>query len=409
MNKRATILIAAWLALLVIVICLLLLPSHKWTANSLLAGPRPGNGSRVPDGRVLARRPALSGSSVEQGFAEATSPGEETALWEKEVDRVRSTEGEDGWHSEVGEAEELCALLSERLGKGESEETIEISERIVAMGDEATEALANLANSGNPQNEIAAVRLLCRIGTTRAIAVALGRILAGSPDAAQTARLLEQFAGIRNPSVSSLLVEMMGETEHADITERIGPILNVMEGPFAVRSLAAGIAEPINAEHRQNCISALAGMQKPSNVSSLAQMLTASEDSEVNAAIAEALARIGNRAACDTLAEWAGSGSERSDIFLAALSTVSSPYGQQALFDILDAARSVPVRTAAAQALGNYTSADLRKRLTGRASSEESEVVRNAMIDSSTRIGQRAGPVETPIPVGVELIEMSDR
>jgi hypothetical protein len=323
---------------------------------------------------------------------------------EQEVDRAGT---DPDVAAELTAADELCALLSEELANGESEKTLAIGARIVALGDDAVDALVILANSGNSENEIVAVRLLCRIGTARAIAVALGRVLAYSPDQAHGVRLLEQFAGIRSPSVSGLLVEMMGETEQVDVTDRIGTILNVMEGPFAVRALAAGLANALNEEHRQKCLLALAGMKKPSNVSALEQMLSVSDDVDIDASIAQALAGIGNEAACETLAAWAGA--EQTDIFAAALSSVSSPYGQRALLDILDSAEDSPVRAAAAQALGNYVSEDLRKQLSERASSEENDAVRNAMINSVRRMEGRAQGDATTTSVGGELIEMSDR
>ena len=308
---------------------------------------------------------------------------------------------------ESAEPGRLCALLSKELADGESDETIMIGDRIVALGDDAVRALAVLASSGSPADEAAAVRLLCRIGTTRAIAVALGRMLASSNDQAHVARLLDQFVGIRSSSVSALLVEMMGETEQADLADRIGTILNVMEGPFAVRALAAGLANPLDEEHRRKCLSALAGMTKPSNVSALEQTLRASDDAELDAAIAQALAGIGNQEACERLAEWAHT--EEGTVFAAALSSVSSPYGQLALLDILDGDRDAPVRAAAARALGNYASEDLRMQLSDRASSEENDVVRNAVVDSVQRMTQRAERAPSAVPAGGELIEMSDR
>jgi len=411
MNKRETILIVAWLVLLVIAICLLVQRSDEWTPHGLRTEHGLETGLAVSDSHSTVRPPVFPRSQRALSPASAEAQGVSTSLWEQEVDRVRTMAGSGSGSYDTGEfaeAEELCALLAEELANGESDKTIALGARIVALGDEAVDVLATLVNSGNPEEEVTAVRLLCRIGTVRAIAVALGRMLGPTPDEAHAVRLLDQFAGIRSPAVAGLLTDMMGETEQVEVMHRIGSILNAMEGPFAVRALADGIANPINEAHRQECISALAGMKRPSNIHALEQMLSDSNDAEVDASIAQALAGIGNQAACDVLVAWAGRSDRQDSIFVSALSSVSSPYGQQVLLNILESSDKTQVRVAAAQALGNYDSTHLRERLSNRASSEKSDIVKTAILDSVQRMERNAEGSATSASAG-ELIEMSDR
>jgi HEAT repeat protein len=121
------------------------------------------------------------------------------------------------------------------------------------------------------------------------------------------------------------------------------------------------------------------------------------------------LSNIGNAAACDLLVKFAEDKQEPdNDMYARALASVSSPYGQQALLDILKTDQYSPeIRSAAARALGNYESTDVREALLVVADKESDASVRIDIYRATDNIEEIIGPSTPVLPVdGVGLVEM---
>ena len=301
------------------------------------------------------------------------------------------------------EVQALCGEFARGVVEGDTDKVIELGRKIAGLGDEAVAGLTELANCGDLKVELEALRLLSQIETPKAAAAALGKII----NNADNEQLLKQFASIRTPAVVALLVKLMGSTNQPDLLESVRNILSSMEGDAVVDALLAGMNNPTDAYHRQDCAAIMSELSKPSNIPALTQVLEASDDVLARQAAATALAGIGNKDAVEVLAQHAENTPDDSEFSLDALSSVNSPYGPQAILDVASSKTySQPVRIAAVKAAGNYNSSIVGIELKQRADVERDPEVRSAIAQSSGKVmNKTASRRESPREPVKEFVE----
>ena len=247
---------------------------------------------------------------------------------------------------------DLCQLLRNKIGFGESQETIAISEELMRRGDAAVDELANLLNSGNIAAETAAMRILVRMGTEKAVARAIVKIYT-EPSGDSRSQLLKVFGNVKNAVVARALVDMLARDRRQEGEDALKVIISSMEGSEIVEQLARRAGEEQDDAASAACLDALSKLSKPSNVPALAGLIPGTGEDEVQAAAATALSRIGDGASCRILAVHGVTNA----FCRQALENVRSPYAQTALMEIAAGPADGPVRVAAIKSLGLSPSA----------------------------------------------------
>lgn len=232
---------------------------------------------------------------------------------------------------------------------------MELREKLtVAAADGNVRDIALLLNSGDPASEIEAVRLLARIGSGEALAAALGKLMTVPADSPDYKNFINAFASCRSAAVAEWLTGFLGQTQTEDVRQRVLTILASLRGPEVIGSLAAGLASPIDQMHAKDCAELLARSSDPEQAAVLRNLMETGKTDEIQTSAARGLAHVGSRAACEALVEAGSSAEDYAEVCRAALATVGSSYGQEALIRAAgNPANPSRVRIAAAQALAN--------------------------------------------------------
>lgn len=212
--------------------------------------------------------------------------------------------------------------------------------------------IAVLLHSGDPSNQIEAVRLLARIGGGEALAAALGKLLTVPADSPDYNKFISAFADCHSAAVAEWLTGTLGRAQTEDVRQRILTILAALRGPEVVDSLAASLARPIDAMHAKDCAELLAKSSDPEQAAILRDLLETGKSAGIQDVAACGLANVGSGAACDVLIKKGSSDETVAAVCRDALASVKSSYGQEALIQAA-VNPDVPsgVRVAAVQAL----------------------------------------------------------
>lgn len=243
-------------------------------------------------------------------------------------------------------AANLCRLLTEQIRAGESPETIALAAELVRRGDEAVPALERTLRSGERSAEIAALRLLVRIGTPRALAAALVR-LCQEPASDAQGELRKVFGSADSRPVADAVADMAAREVRPDERRNLRAVVAALEGAAIVEALAERIQAAESEEELRPWLDLLAGTTRPSNVPAVERLLLDDGRAAVQEAAAAALAGIGDGRACRALADF---GAEI-PACREALARVRSPYAETALREIAASDPDAGVRAAAQQAL----------------------------------------------------------
>ena len=243
-------------------------------------------------------------------------------------------------------AVDLCRGLAERIRAGESPETIALSAELVRRGDEAADALERMLRSGERSAEIAALRLLVRIGTPRALAAGLVRLCQEPASDAQN-ELRKVFGNADSRPVAEAVVDMAAREMRPEERRNLRAVVAALEGAAVVETLADRIRAAESEDDLRPWLDLLAGVARPSNVPALENLLLDETRASVQETVAAALAGIGDGRACRALADF---GAEI-PACREALARVRSPYAETALREIAASAPDAGVRAAAQQAL----------------------------------------------------------
>ena len=316
-NKRWTI---AGMALALLVLVVVVRRAGEFHAAS--APAEPAASSKL----LLAESVAVPLSEPVAAMAEPVAPSPE------------------GVRTETASA--LCRRLTERIRAWESPETIALSAELVRRGDAAVDALEETLRSGEQSAEIAALRLLVRIGTPRALAAGLVRLCQEPASDAQN-ELRKVFGNADSRPVAEAVADMAVREERPEERRNLQAVVAALEGGAIVETLAERIRTAEREEDLQPWLELLAGVSRPSNVPALGNLLLDDSRVAVQETVAAALAGIGDGRACRLLADF---GAEI-PACRAALARVRSPYAETALREIAADDPDAGVRAAASQAL----------------------------------------------------------
>ena len=243
-------------------------------------------------------------------------------------------------------ATELCRRLAEQIPAGESPATIALAAELVRRGDGAAEELERMLRSGDRSAEIAALRLLVRIGTPRALAAGLVRLCQEPASDAQD-ELRKVFGSADSRPVADAVADMAAREVRPDERRNLRAVVAALEGSAIVDALAERIRAAENEDDLGSWLDLLAGVARPSNVPALENLLLDDVRPAVQETAAAALAGIGDGRACRALADF---GAEI-PACREALARVRSPYAETALRDIAASDPDAGVRAAAQRAL----------------------------------------------------------
>ncbi len=243
-------------------------------------------------------------------------------------------------------AADLCRRLAQQIRAGESPETIALAAELVRRGDGAVDALERTLRSGERRAEIAALRLLVRIGTPRALAAGLVRLCQEPASDAQN-DLRKVFGSADSRPVAEAVADMAAREERPDERRNLRAVVAALEGAAIVEVLAERIRTAENEEDFRTWLDLLAGVARPSNVPALESVLLDDSRAAAQEAAAAALAGIGDGRACRALADFGAAIPACRE----ALARVRSPYAEAALREIAAADPDAGVRAAAQQAL----------------------------------------------------------
>lgn len=241
---------------------------------------------------------------------------------------------------------DLCRLLAEQIRAGESPETIDLAAELARRGDEAVPALERTLRSGERSAEIAALRLLVRIGTPRALAAGLVRLCQEPASDAQN-DLRKVFGNADSRPVAEAVADMAAREVRPDERRNLRAVVAALEGSAIVDALADRIRTAESEEDLRPWLELLARVSRPSNVPALENLLLDDARPAVQETAAAALAGIGDGRACRALADF---GAEI-PACREALARVRSPYAEAALREIAASDPDAGVRAAAQQAL----------------------------------------------------------
>ena len=243
-------------------------------------------------------------------------------------------------------AADLCRRLAQQIRAGESPETIALAAELVRRGDGAVDALERTLRSGERSAEIAALRLLVRIGTPRALAAALVRLCQEPASDAQS-ELRQAFGSADSRPVAEAVADMAAREVRPDERRNLRAVVAALEGSAIVDALAERIRTAESEEDLQTWLDLLTGVTRPSNVSALERLLLDDDRAAVQEAAAAALAGIGDSRACRLLADFGAEIPACQE----ALARIRSPYAETALREIAASDPDAGVRAAAQRAL----------------------------------------------------------
>ncbi len=307
--------------------------------------------------------------------------------------------------NDAGNGGSIASVLSRELKKsvlaGRAAMVNAVSGQLIVLGDKAVPDVMLLLGCGERQVESVAFSVLSRIGTAKALVALIGKTI-NTADSQYRTEMERQFASIQSTLLIDSLVNMMNESDQPDLRSSISSMLSSMEGGYVVGALVNAIPRARTGEIAREMTGVLSRLNKPSNTLELEKALSLLKEQGIQEAAAMALANIGNAQACEVLVKHSsdpGAGSVCRDW----LATVSSPYGQQALLDIVNSDNEADVRMSAAMALGNYTSSDLLNTLQRLLLLEPDQQVKAAIQDSIEMVKAKvvAIPVET-VAAGVQ-------
>ncbi len=342
-----------------------------------VAGSDGSRGERKPASAAVVRAHAPAASARDLSDVGPAAGEAEVAPGDAADDRgaEESAEAPDGLDDRS--TAELCRGLRIGLGAGESRETAAISEELIRRGDGAVEESAKLLDSGNRSAEIAAMRILMRIGTGKAGARAIVKLYAEPFGDARDA-LLTVFGNVRSAVVADAVVDMLARERRQEGVAALTGILACMEGCEVVEQLGRRIGAETDDATRALYLAALSGLSKPSNVPALEGLLSGGEaGGPARDAAARALARAGSGQACRILADHAAA----SAACRQALEEVRSPYAQKMLMDIASSSMDGSVRSAAIRSLGHVRSSEITAFLRSLAQGEQDAGVRAAIVE----------------------------
>lgn len=257
-------------------------------------------------------------------------------------------------------------------------------------------------HSGNPENEIEAVRLLARNGSGEALAAALGKLLTVPADSPDKHKFIDAFAACRSAAVAEWLTGFLGQTQTAGARQRVLDVLAALRGPEVIDSLAASLARPLDSTHAKDCAELLANASDPEQAAVLRELLTAGETTEIQLSAARGLARVGSSATVATLLEAGASTDSIAAACLAALATVDSSYAQETLIQAaVNPDIPAAVRYAAVQALSNQQSQRIQTVLANLGQATGDPVLQTTIEQALQTVGQSGTPPPSESPAGI--------
>lgn len=302
----------------------------------------------------------------------------------------------------------LCEELREAIVSRDISRISACRTKLLALGEESVSALTSLINCGIQPVEIEALRLLTYIGGPRALAVAIGRVLSLESDDPGLQQYLAVFADCRDPGASEWLADFLGRTEHADMRERILAILKTLRSGDLVLSLAMNMEAPADALHAEDSATALLQCDDPSHAAMLEYLLREADALELRRIAASALANVGSPEAVRFLLVEADEDKDDADIYLAALSSVTSTYGQEELLKaVSDKSLPSPVRQSAVEALSNQMNSRIHTIFQNLGRDEPdaavASIINISLDNSATTSESDSGTSEAPEAINEEL------
>jgi HEAT repeat protein len=349
---------------------------HVLRKDGPVAGSDGSRGERKPASAAAVRAHAPAASALDLSDVGSAAGEPEVAPGDAADDRSAEESAEDPDVLDDRSTAELCRGLRIGLGAGESRETAAISEELIRRGDGAVEESAKLLDSGNRSAELAAMRILMRIGTGKAAARAIVKLYAEPFGDARNA-LLTVFGNVRSAVVADAVVDMLAREQRQEGVAALTGILASMEGSEVVEQLGRRIGAETDDATRALYLAALSGLSKHSNVPALEGLLSGEAGDPVSDAAVRALARAGSGQACRILADHAAA----SAACRQALEEVRSPYAQKTLLDIASSSMDGSVRSAAVRSLGHVRSSEITAFLRRLAQSEQDAGVRAAIVE----------------------------
>ena len=256
--------------------------------------------------------------------------------------------------------------------------------------------------SGNPENEMEAVRLLARNGSGEALAAALGKLLTVPADSPDYPTLISAFAACRSAAVAEWLTGFLGQTQTEDVRQRVASILSALRGPEVINSLAVSLASPMDSIHARDCAELLAKASDPEQAAVLRELLAAGETTEIQGSAARGLASVGSGAAVATLIEAGSSTDAVAAECLAALATVNSSYAQEALIQAaVNPSLPPDVRSAAVQALSTQSGQRVQTVLANLGQATGDPVLQTAVQQALQTVGQSGTPPPSGSPAAI--------
>jgi hypothetical protein len=266
--------------------------------------------------------------------------------------------------------------------------------------------LMMLVSQGTRHVRASAFRSLCRINSAKARAMAMGTILSMYKEDAHSA-MLKTFTNVDEPAVAELLVDLMIDSTDAGFKQWLQTLLTQMEGDSVTDALALVMIEHEDDPMQEVALATLARVQRPSALVALGDILASEMYPALTQAAARGVASIGNGDAVTMLrghaAELTGASLDSVD----ALARVSSPYGQNALFQIVRDEPNPRIRAAAAEALGSYRGVETAARLR-RQYAAETDLIVKASLAAAISTAEPAKKYSYPPDAEVsELTEMA--
>lgn len=269
---------------------------------------------------------------------------------------------------------QLCEHLRQAINSKDHASVARCRKELMVSGAQAVDSLVALLNCGTPQVEIEALRLLVQIRDTRAIAIALGRMLTLASTNPRFSEYLAVFGNCCDEDVGDWLVTFLGNTDRPDLRQRILLILKHLRGGAVVASLAFPVETGTATDnvHASECISSLTERADASHVSMLKTVFETSQVSDVRRAAARGLANVGNAEASEFLVAQAADWNNGSVYCLEVIPTITSTYGQETLLAAAhNSALPQNVRTAVVTALLQQNSPRVQTSLSNLAGAPE--------------------------------------
>jgi hypothetical protein len=220
-------------------------------------------------------------------------------------------------------------------------------------------------SSGAVARETEALRKKVQSGDARSVAEALGLVLTVRTSDPALGQYLAAFRDVRSPAVAEWLIGFLARTEDEEFRSRAKRMLASLKGPEAVEILFKVIAEARTEREVTDCVAAiLEAPSDPSRTPALQHVLEIGESQDLRVVAAYGLAGVGNDEACSVLLEGISLGGPEADLYLGALATVQSSYGQERLIAAaIDSSLPSATRGAAVRALAMKSGPTVRTAL----------------------------------------------